>query len=152
MTLEDAYFLSQITAATAIVASLIYAGLQFRIYAKGAREARVVAFMNDMQQFRLAIATNPEVARIYRDGLAEFEKLESLDQWRFGALLQMLTEEYLLFKEFKDISPGTGGRAFESTIVRQPGYRQWWPNARHMYNDDARARIDKIAHYDVKPP
>jgi hypothetical protein len=87
---------------------------------------------------------NAEVTRIYRDGLAEFEKLESLDQWRFGALLQMLTEEYLLSKEFKDISPGIGAGAFENTVAAQPGFRQWWPNARHI---DARARIDKVANY-----
>jgi hypothetical protein len=143
MTLEEAYFLSQIIAAVAIVASLIYAGLQFRIYAKAAQEARLVAHSNDLQQFRMALVANPDVARIYRDGLEDTHKLDPLDQWRFGALMQMVTESYVLVTKFGDAHGGMTESGWESSVGHRPGYGQWWAKARSMYGEEIRARLDR---------
>jgi hypothetical protein len=133
MTLEDAYYVSQIVAAVAILASLIYAGLQFRIFAKQAREARLAAATSDIQQFRHAIVTDRDVARIDRDGLEGLEKLDELDQWRFGAMMQNLTSNFYLSMEFGDASPVGFTEESLRWIVSRPGYRAWWSRDKHMY-------------------
>lgn len=69
MTLEEIYYLSQIAASVAILASLIYAALQFRVYAAAAREARYTTAVSDLQEFRKIIAADADCARLYRDGL-----------------------------------------------------------------------------------
>lgn len=150
MTLEDAYFISQIVAAVAILVSLIYAGLQFRIFAKQAREARLAAYTSDIQQFRSAILADRDVARIYRDGLEDFAKLDPLDQWRFGALMQNLTQNMTLQLEFKDILPPEDVQVGWEWIVCRPGYRTWWSRAKRLYAgptrklvEDAHAKADK---------
>lgn len=152
MSLEDAYYISQIVAAVAILASLIYAGLQFRIFARQAREARLAAYTSDIQQFRQAILADRDVARIYRDGLVDFTKLDPLDQWRFGALMQNLTQSMTLQLEFKDILPAEDITAGWEWIVCRPGYRTWWSRAKHLYGgptrklvEDAHARADAMA-------
>lgn len=80
MTLEELYYFSQIVASIAILASLIYAALQFRVYAAAAREARYTTAVSDLQEFRKILATDADCARIYRDGLADLSKLDSLEQ------------------------------------------------------------------------
>lgn len=143
MTLEDAYYISQIVAAVAILASLIYAGLQFRIFAKQAREARLAAYTSDIQQFRQAIMADRDVARIYRDGLQDFAKLDPLDQWRFGAMMQNLTQNMTLVLEYKDILPPENVKTGWDWIVCRPGYRMWWTNAKHMYAGPTRKLVEE---------
>ncbi|HAH11217.1 MAG TPA: hypothetical protein DCL54_08880 [Alphaproteobacteria bacterium] len=144
MTLEDAYFISQIIAAVAIVASLIYAGLQFRTFAKQAREARVAAYANDLQTFRHAILSDRDIARIYRDGLADMDSLDPLDQWRFGAMMQIMTHNWTLAKEFGELPGlGTGPAAF-GWIAQRPGFGQWWVRGRQVFAGPIRDEIDKV--------
>ena len=58
MTLEQIYALSPTIAALALVLSLIYASLQFRINTKVARNARLIAAAAVFQDFsRLLVAT-----------------------------------------------------------------------------------------------
>jgi hypothetical protein len=70
VSLEQVSYFSQTVAAVAVVVSLVYALLQVRIYARSAFDARHLAAQSDLQQFRRIIATDPDCARIYRDGLA----------------------------------------------------------------------------------
>jgi len=149
MPLEDVSLISQIVAALAVVVSLIYAGLQFGVYAKATRETRLVAHATDMQQFRMAIAVNAEFARVYRDGLADMAKLESVDRWRFGAMMQMVTQNYVLIREFKDISEGMTESGWEY-VATKPGYRQWWVKGRELYSGEVRAHIDDFLRFDPK--
>lgn len=142
MSLEDAYYISQIVAAVAILASLIYAGLQFRIFAKQAREARLAAYTSDIQQFRSLMVGDRDVARIYRDGLEDFTKLDPLDQWRFGALMQNLTQNMTLQLEFRDILPPEDVKTGWEWIVCRPGYRTWWSRAKHLYGGPTRKLVE----------
>jgi len=143
MSLEAIYFLSQIIAAICIVASLIFAGLQFRVYAQQSRETRLSAYTSDIQQFRHAIVVDRDVARIYRDGLEDMEKLDALDKWRFGAMMQNLTGNYQLVIEFGDFMTSSAGKEGFDWILKRPGYRQWWLRARQMYSGELRANIDR---------
>ena len=90
MTLEQIYALSPTIAALALVLSLIYASLQFRINTKVARNARLIAAAAVFQDFSRLLASNAECARIFRDGLNDLAKLDPVERWRFGSMMQML--------------------------------------------------------------
>ena len=65
MMLEQIYALSSTIAALALVLSLIYASLQFRINTKVARDARLIAAAAVFQDFSRLLASNAECARIF---------------------------------------------------------------------------------------
>jgi hypothetical protein len=69
MRLEQICALSPTIAALALVLSLIYPSLQFRINTKVARNARLIAAAAVFQDFGRLLASNVECARISRDGL-----------------------------------------------------------------------------------
>ena len=103
MTLEQIYALSPTIAALALVLSLIYASLQFRINTKVARNARLIAAAAVFQDFSRLLASNAECARIFRDGLNDLAKLDPVERWRFGSMMQMLIANSQLVLELKSV-------------------------------------------------
>ncbi len=142
MTLEELYYVSQIVASVAILASLIYAALQFRTYAAAAREARYTTTVSDLQEFRKILATDADCARIYRDGLADLSKLDSLEQWRFGALMQLVVTNFAYGIKFGDAIEADLQRVAVAQTMRRPGARAWWGKARYMVDGPTRAMVD----------
>ena len=143
MTLEQISWASQTIAALAVIASLVYAALQFRVYAKAARETRFIAAHSDIQEFRRILATDADCARIYRDGLADLSMLESVDQWRFGALMQMVVTNFQYQLQFEDVFDPANINNWNA-VMHRPGFRQWWANGRRFYPLAAVARVDAV--------
>jgi len=144
-TLEQVSYVSQTVAAIAIVVSLIYAALQVRTYAKAAWDARFIAAQSDLQDFRKILATDSDCAQIYRDGLADMTKLVSTDQWRFGAMMQMLVANADYAHRFQDVFRNAADHmtAF-SVIVKRSGLRQWWPQGRMFFAPTTVAMVDDL--------
>jgi hypothetical protein len=145
VTLEDVSNLSQAIAALAVVVSLVYAALQFRIYAKAAREARVIAVMSDIQEFRKIIATDADCARIFREGLRDPASLAAPEAWRFGALMQMLITNVHLVGEFPDVFKG-GPDSIPAWVFQRPGFRQWWIVGRSGFAPPTVAMVERLMH------
>jgi hypothetical protein len=129
MTLEQISYFSQTIAALAVIVSLIYAALQFRIYTKASREARLVAAGSDIQDFRRMLATNPDCARIFFDGLAGLDQLDAIEKHRFNAMMQSIVTQAIYLNRFRDIPAEIAPAA----IFGQQGARQWWAATRGFY-------------------
>lgn len=145
MTLEQIYALSPTIAALALVLSLIYASLQFRINTKVARNARLIAAAAVFQDFSRLLASNAECARIFRDGLNDLAKLDPVERWRFGSMMQMLIANSQLALELESV----GYQDYFHTrsmqqIMRRPGARQWWARERKMYASTTVAAVEAI--------
>jgi len=145
MTLQEIYSLSPTIAALALVLSLIYASLQFRINSKVARNARLIAAAAVFQDFSRLLASNAECARIFRDGLKELAKLDPVERWRFGSMMQMLIANSQLALELKSV----GYQDYFHTrsmqrIMGRPGARQWWARERKMYEPATVAAVEAI--------
>jgi hypothetical protein len=145
MTLQEIYALSPTVAALALVLSLIYASLQFRINSKVARNARLIAAAAVFQDFSRMLASNADCARIFRNGLNDLEKLEPVERWRFGSMMQMLIANSQLALELESI----GYQDYFHTrsmqqIMRRPGARQWWARERKMYASATVAAVETI--------
>jgi hypothetical protein len=137
MTLEAISDLSQTIAALAVVASLIYGVLQFRIYNKATQEARYSAAISDIQEFRKILAADADCARIYRDGLADLSKLDAIERWRFGALMQMVTTYFSTAIRFGDVMEIEHLKAGVEMTMHRPGARQWWEKGGKLTLDGA---------------
>ena len=144
MTLADISDLSQAIAALAVIASLIYAALQFRIYAKAAQEVRYSTATADLQEFRKILATDPDCARIYRDGLADMSKLDSVEQWRFGALMQLVLANFQYGLKFADAIDAEHLKISIASTMQRPGARQWWAKGRMTTDVATRAMVDAV--------
>ena len=145
MTLEQIYALSPTIAAFALGVSLIYASLQFRINTKVARNARLIAAATVFQDFSRLLASNADCARIFRDGLNDLAKLDAVERWRFGSMMQMLIANSQLALELE----GVGCQDYFHTrsmqqIMRRPGARQWWARERRMYASSTVAAVEAI--------
>jgi hypothetical protein len=82
--------IAELAGAAGVIASLVYLAIQIRQNTRSAREATWQSTLRDLQQFRALIAQDPEVARVYREGLRDLKSLNDDDRWRFGALMQFL--------------------------------------------------------------
>ena len=82
--------LAELAGALGVIASLVYLAVQIRQNTRSAREATSHSLLHDLQQFRSLIAQDPEVARVYREGLRDLRSLNDDDRWRFGALMQFI--------------------------------------------------------------
>ena len=145
MTLEQMSLFGQTFAALAVVASLIYAALQFRIYTTVVREARFVTAMTVVQDFNRIIATDADCARIFRDGLDDLPKLSPVDRWRFGFMMQLIVTNIQATDELEDV----GGYQFYSdktavAVMSRPGARMWWLRGREIFPPSTVAKIDRL--------
>src|SRR5262245_51845980 len=103
MTLEQIANISASIAALALVLSLIYAALQFRIHTKATRDARLIAAAAVFQDFSRMLASNADCARILREGLHDLNKLDFVERWRFGSMIQMLIANSQLVLELESV-------------------------------------------------
>ncbi|MDX2235165.1 MAG: hypothetical protein NW200_11775, partial [Hyphomonadaceae bacterium] len=136
--------LSQAIAALAVIASLIYAALQFRIYAQAAREVRYSTTIADLQEFRKILATDADCARIYRDGLEDMNKLDAVEQWRFGALIQHVLTNFQYGLKFSDALDVEHLKLSVAATMQRPGARQWWVKGRMTIGPETRALVDAL--------
>lgn len=143
MTLQDLSNLSQFVAAIAVIVSLIYAALQFRIYARDVREARLVTRVSDMQEFRRILATDPDTARVYLAGLNDMNGLDALERLRFSAMMHMLASNMLYYRQFGSDFGGETEMMLQNT-VRWPGFRQWWQEGKQVVPASAVSAIDAL--------
>jgi hypothetical protein len=144
--------LAELGGALGVIASLVYLGIQIRQNTHSAREATWHSVLRDLQQFRSLIAQDPEIARVYREGLRDMKSLNDDDRWRFGALMQSLYSVFELvfrardesqFQHYLDDLAWTAGR---------PGARDWWSKAKRLYSPDFQRFVDETLESSRKPP
>ena|ERR1700739_2924941 len=88
MSLEHAFFLSQIIASIAVVASLIFVGHQVRENTLAIQRNEHNSTMEQWTVIRQAIARNREIAELMSVGLSGERKLDSADELRLDQMLQ----------------------------------------------------------------
>jgi len=136
MPLEQAFFLSQIVASIAVVASLIFVGRQVRENTLALQRNEHNYTMEQWTVIRQAIATNREVAELMSTGLSGDRTLDPADQLRLEQMLQEVgwATFHIWDRTQRGIFPKgtfeqTGGALF-CALLRTPRGRDWWRNAR----------------------
>jgi hypothetical protein len=88
MSLEHAFFVSQIIASIALVASLIFVGLQVRGNTTALQRNEHNSTMAQWTVIRMAVARNRDIAELMTDGLHGRRRLDHADQLRLEQMLQ----------------------------------------------------------------
>jgi hypothetical protein len=150
MTLEEWAFVAQIVSAIAVVASLVFVGLQLRHAAAAIRATSSQAHSSLYTDLVQSIIENADFARAWSIGVTEPNKLSEEEWVRFVAYSSALFRLY----ESSRVQ-WLNGRLDEEhwhTIERQaadfghlPGLQRAWELRGHWYSPEFRAWFDGLA-------
>ena len=136
MSLEQVFFLSQIVASVAVVASLIFVGRQVRENTLAIQRNEHNSTMEQWTVIRQAIARHRDIAELMSAGLAGRRKLDAADQLRLDQMLQEVgwAAFHIWDRTRRGIFPkgtfeATGGSMF-AALLRTPRGEDWWREAR----------------------
>ncbi len=125
----------------AVVASLIYLASQIRQNSRLLEATNSSTRTQSMSAASLALAQDPDVSRIFWEGLADLGALSEADQRRFVPLLTMtfnsFGEQYWAHRA--GFSRSSGWEQQELGMrwyLEQPGAQQWWRDWSRIYPPD----------------
>jgi hypothetical protein len=146
-TLEYWALIAEIAGAVAIVASVIYLGVQIRANTKAVRsQAHYNALSLAQRPFEMAIA-DQNLADLIETSYASPEKLSEQQWFRCGNYLfmQFNSWEYLYYQN-RDSSIPTqlwvGADAyFRDLVATKPGLTKFWSEYQHAFDDPFRTYV-----------
>jgi hypothetical protein len=115
----------------AVVVSLVYLASQIRQNSKLLRSSTATVSGDTSSHMNSLIVQDPEVARIFWEGIADRDSLSEADRRRFDPMIQLqlsgMHQEYH-FSQDGIIDPSiwevrSNGMRF---LFQQPGMKQWW--------------------------
>ncbi len=133
----------------AVVVSLIYLAGQIRQNSKLVRTSTASATAQLQLMSTGMMAQDPEVARIYWDGLSDRDSLSETDRRQFDPLLQLQIFSHLQQWEFNRDGVGSsavwgleqGGTLW---LFQQGGARHWWREWGGQYPQGFRNYVDGL--------
>ena len=157
MTLEQASLIAQIVSAVAVIASLIFVGVQLKQATAAVRASSSEAHAALYTELVHSIIDHPDFARIWSIGLTDPKALSEEEWVRFVAYSSALFRQY----ETSRVQWLKGRLDAEHwhTIEKQaisfgdmPGLKAAWKVRRHWYSRDFRAWFDGLDAKDVPLP
>src|SRR5882757_11469851 len=138
MSFEQISYLAQIVASVAVVASLVFVGLQIKQNTRALQRNEHNSTMEQWTVLRQAIAQNREIAELMTAGLSGERALDAADQLRLEQMLQEYAwaSFHIWDRTQRGVFPkGT----FEATagvmicdLLRTPRGEAWWRSAKHV--------------------
>jgi hypothetical protein len=149
VTLEQISYLSQIVGSVAVVASLIFVGVQLRQNTRAVRAQTSQAHAVGYQQIMSGVAESAEFARIWRIGLADFGSLDADEAARFLAFTSTLFRYYesSQVQKLRRSLDAEHWHTIEQQVgdlVTQSGVRAWWKLRQHWHSARFRAWVDSL--------
>jgi hypothetical protein len=136
MTLEQVFFLSQIIASLAVVASLIFVGREVKENTNALQRNEHNSTMEQWTVVRQAMVSSREVAELMTTGLSGERNLDVADRLRQEQMLQEIAWAafHIWDRTRRGIFPKgtfeqTGGVAFCAVINTRRG-EEWWQGAK----------------------
>ncbi len=133
----------------AVVVSLVYLAGQIRQNSRLLRTSTASTSSSVMNDNLTLIVQDPEVARMYRDGMTDRSSLSEVDRFRFDALVMMQIGG--LQQEYQFAADGVIGPAlWESRkrvmrgFLQLPGVKEWWSHRRYNFSEDFGEFLDGL--------
>jgi len=149
MTLEQVFFVSQIISAFAVVASLAFVGIQLRHAIEAVRGSASQAHSALYYAINASIISNGELARIWRESLADFDSQGPDAKVRFVALVSSIFRFYessraqWLRGQLDDEHWQMIERQATS-FASQPGIKSWWTLRRQWHSPEFRTWFEAL--------
>ena len=156
MTLEHAFFASQIVAAIAVLVSLIFVIIELRQNRLATRGSTTQAHIANWVGVLTPIIEHADVARIWRLGISDINTLTEDERVRFIILVAGIFRfiEGARLQWLQGHLDGTHWTNLERNlrdIASQPGFKSYWAMRRHWYTDDFRAWYEAAQTDEVRP-
>ena len=149
MTLEQASLLAQIASAVAVIASLIFVGVQLRQTTRSVRASSSQAHSQIYREIIASLIDDGEFARLWRRALIDPETIDDDERVRFLAFASTLFRFY----ESSRVQwlKGQLDEEHWHTIERQaadlstqPGIQHWWALRRSWHSADFRGWFEHL--------
>jgi hypothetical protein len=133
----------------AVVVSLVYLAGQIRQNSKLLRSSTASVSTAAQNEPSVLLVQDPEVARIYFEGVADRSSLSESDRRRFDSLITIQLAGFN--QEFQFDKDGVIGpvvwdyrkRAYRWAF-QQPGMQQWWSEWRGIYGVEFQGFVDGL--------
>lgn len=141
MSLEQASLLAQIVSAVAVIASLVFVGIQLQHATKAVRASSSQAHSAMYHAIIASITDSAEFARIWRESLVDPDSQSADDRARFLAFTSTIFRYYessrvqWLRGQLDDEHWHTIDRQAAS-LSGMPGIQAWWLVRRHWHSEE----------------
>ena len=132
-----------------VIASLIYLASQIRQNSKLLRASTGSARTQNAVHFTTLLVQDPELQRIYLEGLANPEALSQADRQRFDAAARIVFLGYhQQYESFREGLVGAGVweqlRLSMSWMLQRSGTQQWWRDWYLQFPHEFREFVDGL--------
>ncbi len=150
MQLSDFGSLSELIRSVAVIATLIYVGLQIRENSSWIKQQALDSVVDRFTTWGARLRDNPEVLDLYLRGAQEFASFDRADRHRFHLTkLEIVAAiETVLEHSKSDMIKVEADNAAHRRLAQElagPGTRVWWEEmGRASFSDDLGALIDQL--------
>ena len=148
MTLQDLGNIGEFVGAVGVVASLVYLAIQIRQNTRSVRASMYQEAVRDVAAASDVLASDAELARIWRTGLRDFDALQPDERQRFAAYaLGLLRRMENVFYQTRhgalDFASWKGLLESLRFMHAQPGFVAWWARAQDVFSPAFREYVDR---------
>jgi hypothetical protein len=155
MSLEQLSYLSQIISAFAVVASLVFVGIQLHHATRAVRASTSQAHSANYFAINSSIIGDGELARIWRESLADFDSQGPDARVRFIALASSIFRFYessraQWLRGQLDPEHWQMIELQATSFVSQPGIKSWWKLRRQWHSEEFRNWFEGLPAADAR--
>ena len=155
MSLEQLSSLSQIISAFAVVASLVFVGIQLHHATKAVRASTSQAHSANYYALNASIIGDGELARIWRESLADFDSQDPDAKVRFVALASSIFRFYessraQWLRGQLDPEHWQMIERQATSFAPQPGIKSWWTLRRQWHSAEFRSWFEALPEADSR--
>ena len=149
MELEQLSFISEIVAAIAVIASLIYVGRQVKENTTATKSTAAQAMADTMNGYVGLINSSSNLSDILHKGATGLDNLQGGEVIQFGAFHdQMFICSESLYYQWNDgVLDDHLWNVYRHAMVdilMQKGSQDWWENRRHWFGTQFAAAVDEL--------
>ena len=140
---------AEVLGAFAVLITLFYLARQVRQNTEEMRSANYHGVTDSFNEINLAVAQNPDLARVWRLGNEAYEKLSEDERYQFSFFMHA-TFRILDVIKFQS-QHGTGDMTlwgYEKktldTLLAAPGVRTWWRERPYNFSEDFVIYVENI--------
>ena len=157
MTLEEFNYIAEIIASLAVIASLIYIGLEVRQNTAAMQAAGRQAYVDSQASLVSLINSSSTLADILHRGANGMSNIKDGEIIQFGAFLDQafITFETFYFQWKAGVLDTRLWSIYRHAIADfmvQTGQQQWWETKRHWYDQEFQEYVNQVIDSgDAKP-
>ena len=141
MTLSDLGNVGEFIASIAVVASLVYLGIQIRQNSRIVKAATHHSSSRAWSELEVALGTDSEAARILLKGSRSYAELDLEERFRYSLLMRAILhrheDDFVQVQEgLIDASKLAQQRRSVAGALAEPAARDWWTENAHLFSQD----------------